>query len=626
MQSRSQLSVGIAPKDCEGEVLNVSIASTADSRIIKEKRLTGQQVFVTAVIAALVVLLYSRRLSAPVIFISAAAALTIGGIITPGQALAGFANDAIAVMLMLILLSEIMRKTGFLEWIFESKLNISGGYRGFLGQMMPFVAGSSAFMNNTPIVAMMIPFVGDWGKKHGIPLSKLLIPLSWAAILGGMVTLIGTSTNMIVNSLVVGSGLGELSILEFAPVGLMLLTGGMLYLILFGWRLLPSRKNPAESFAESPREYVTSLIIQPGSPLIGKTVGQAQLRNLKGLFLVEIIREEGTIAPVSPAEELHADDELVLAGVTSAVAELVSKYKGLKPTAGSELPDHEKLEVIEVVVSSRSSLQGMMVRDTDFRGKYNAAILAVHRQGEKLGGKIGEIRLRSGDLLLLVAGADFGKRTVGSNDLYLISMIKEIHNINLKKSIFIMAASFSCIVLSILGLVPLFKSLLALLAVFLVAGIISLPELKRSLNMNLLVIAAFALALGKAVEITGLGELLSDSVVHAFRPLGTVGVLAAVYIVTNLLADFITTAAAASIVFPFAASAAAAMGVDGTPFYLAVAYGAAANFITPVGYQTNLMVYGPGGYRFVDFLKAGLPLKVICAAIAIAGLSLVYGI
>ncbi|MEN8207911.1 MAG: SLC13 family permease [Candidatus Fermentibacteria bacterium] len=588
--------------------------------------MTDSQIFVAGVLAAVIILIYSRRLSAPVIFISAAAVLTIGTVITPAEALAGFANDAIAVMLMLIILSEIMRKTGFLEWIFERKMNVSGNYRAFLGQMMPFVAGSSAFMNNTPIVAMMIPFVGDWGKKHGIPVSKLLIPLSWAAILGGTVTLIGTSTNMIVNSLVVGTGHEELPILAFAPVGLMLLTGGMIYLILFAWRLLPARKNPAESFAESPREYVTNLILQPGSVLAGKTVDEAKLRNIKGLFLVEIIRKEKIIAPVSPREKLHAGDELVLAGVTSAVAELAGKYKGLKPTDGFDLPDHEKLEVIEAVVSSRSTLEGAMVRDTDFRGRYNAAILAVHRQGEKLGGKIGEIRLRSGDLLLLVTGGDFGKRAAGSDDLFVISMIREIHNINLKKSIFILIASFSCIVLSILGLVPLFKSLLALLALFLISGILSLPELKRSLNMNLLVIAAFALALGKAVDISGLGELFSETVVRIFEPLGTVGILAAVYIVTNLMADFITTAAAASIVFPFAASAAAALGIDGTPFYLAVAYGAAANFITPIGYQTNLMVYGPGGYRFMDYMKAGLPLKIICAVIAIGGLSIVYGL
>ncbi len=589
--------------------------------------MSGQQTLVACVLMAVIVLLYSRRISAAVIFIAAVAFITLTGVLSPAQALSGFANDAIAVMLMLIVISEIIRRTGFLEWIFGSKLRVSGRYRGFLGQMMPFVAGSSAFMNNTPIVAMMIPFVGDWGKKHGIHPSKLLIPLSWAAILGGMVTLIGTSTNMIVNSLVVAGGYGEMEILDFAPVGLILLAGGMLYLLLFGWRLLPDRKNPSETLAESPRNYVTSLIVQPGSPLVGKTVEQARLRSLKDLFLVEILREHRKIAPVSPQEEIRAGDELVLAGITTAVAELVAGYKGLKPTGGFELPDHEKLEVIEVVVSSRSILQGVLVRETDFRGRYDAAIVAVHRQGIKLGGKIGEIRLKAGDLLLLVAGSDFGKRARSSDDLYVISMIREIHNINLRKSVFILASSFTCILLSILGLVPLFKSLIALIALFLVSGVISLAELKRNLNLNLVAIAAFAIALGRAVDVTGLGGLMSDAVVSTFRPLGPVGVLAAVYLVTNLLADFITTAAAASIVFPFAASAAAAMGFsDGTPFYLAVAYGAAANFITPVGYQTNLMVYGPGGYKFTDFLKAGLPLKLICAVLAVGGLSLVYGI
>ena len=205
-------------------------------------------------------------------------------------------------------------------------------------------------------------------------------------------------------------------------------------------------------------------------------------------------------------------------------------------------------------------------------------------------------------------------------------MIKQIHNIDLKKSIFITASSFSCILMSIFGIVPLFNSLLALIAVFLISRIVSSSELKQMINMDLLVIAAFALAVGKAVQITGLGELLANSVVTGFEPLGVVGVLAAVYLTTNILAELITTTAAATIVFPFAAASATALGVDGTPFYLAVAYGAAANFITPVGYQTNLMIYGPGGYSMNDFLKAGLPLKLICAVIAITGLSLVHGL
>ncbi len=587
--------------------------------------MSGPQILVTCVLGAVIILLYSRRISTPVVFIAAAAFLTAMGIITPAEALAGFGNDALAVMLMLITLSEIIRRTGILEWLFGRRIRPSSRYRPFLGQMMPFVAGSSAFMNNTPIVAMLIPFVGDWGKRNGVPASKLLMPLSWAAILGGMVTLVGTSTNLIVNSLVVGSGFERLSVLDFTPVGLMLLAAGMAYILLGGWKLFPDRKDPVTTLEESPREYIVEALVSDDSQLIGKTVEQAGLRNLEGLFLVEIARDGGTISPVAPEEIIYSGDELLLAGNTSAVTLLLKDDKGLSHSDHFELPRHEKLRVVECVVSPGSSLINRKIRNTDFRGIYDAAILAVHRQGGRLAGKIGEMRLQPGDLLLLVTGGDFEKRSARSDDLYVISMIHEIHNIEGRKSVIILASSFLSILLAAIGLVPLFTSLLILLALFLLTGVLSLSELRSSLNLNLLAVAAFALALGCAVQKTGLGAAFSSVVLTSFSSLGPVGMLAAVYLVTNILADFITTAAAASIVFPFAAASASALGVDATPFFLAVAYGAAANFITPVGYQTNLLIYGPGGYRFSDFLRAGLPLKLLCAVVAIGGLALVYG-
>ncbi len=588
--------------------------------------MSGSQFFVVGILVAIVVLLYSRRLSPPVIFLSAAAVLASSGIISPSEALAGFANDAIAVMLMLLIISQIIWRTGFVQWLFEAWLKPSGKYRVFLAQMMPFVGGSSAFMNNTPVVAMMIPFVSDWGSRNNVPASKLLMPLSWAAILGGTVTLLGTSTNMIVNSLVVGRGEAGLSILDFTPVGLMLFIGGMMYVLLVGFRNLPIRKSPSERLAESPREYLTNLIVDQGSLLSGKSVEAASLRSLKDLFLVEILRDDTVIAPVAPTEVLKAGDQLLLAGRISAVAELAAGRKGLSLAGKEAFPIAEKINVIKVVVSPRSSLTGVKVKHTNFRSRYDAAILAVHRQGRKQEGKIGDMKLKPGDLLLLVAGDDFAKTTTDTEDFFVISMIRQIHNIDMKKSIFITASSFACILLSIFGVVPLFNSLLALIAIFLIAGIVSSNELKHMVNMDLLVIASFAIAVGKAVQITGLGDLLANSVVTLFEPLGVVGVLAAVYLTTNILAEFITTTAAATIVFPFAAASASALGVDGTPFYLAVAYGAAANFITPVGYQTNLMILGPGGYSMNDFLRAGLPLKLICAVISVLGLSLVHGL
>ncbi len=589
--------------------------------------MTSDQIVVTTVLGLTIIALYTHRVSAPVVFMTAAVILASFGILSPTEAIAGFANEAIAVMLMLILLSGIIRKTGVLEWLFYKKIPLSTGYRGFLAQMIPFTAGTSAFMNNTPIVAMLIPFVRDWGKKHDIPVSKLLLPLSWAAILGGMITLIGTSTNLIVNGMIVGTGGESLAILDFAPVGMIILVAGITYIFLIGYKLLPDRQDPAENVAVHPREYMANVVIEPNSPLVGKTIEQAHLRNLKGLFLAEIIREGRTIAPVKPEDRLSVGDKLVLVGATAGIAELIGKFRGLKPTGGFELPGEEKIKVIEAVVSSRSSLIGTIVKKTGFRGNFDAAILAVHRKGEKLKGKIGSIKLHPGDLLLLVTGSEFGRRANESDDLHVISLVKELHNIDFRKSVLIVGTSLICILLSVFSLVPLFVSLITLLALFMMLRITSLSELKRSLNMNLLITAAFALAVGSAVENTGLGALMSHSVVSAFKPLGVLGLLAAVYIITNILAEFITTTAAACIVLPFAASVAAAQtGVPATPFYLAVAYGAAANFITPVGYHTNLMIFGPGGYRFSDYLKAGFPLKMICAVAAICGLGLVYGL
>jgi len=582
------------------------------------------QITVSVLLGLMVILLYSRKLSPPVVFIAATAVLVFAGVLTPAQSLAGFANQSIAVMLILVVMSQLIWRTGFIQWLFESVIKPSGRYRRFLCQMMPFVGVSSAFINNTPVVAMMIPFVTLWGRKNNIHASRLLMPLSWAAILGGMLTLIGTSTNMIVNSLVIESGGEALSILDFTPVGLMIFMVGMAYILLLGHKSFPRRKNPYDRLDESPREYITDLVVVRGSPLAGKTVDQAKLRSLKDLFLIEILRKTDVIAPIAPDFVLEEGDRLLLAGKTTAVAELADNRQGLALGGNVTIPAAEKLHVVEVVVSTRSALTGRSVKDTNFRSRFDAAILGVHRHGKRIRGKIGDIHLQSGDLLLLVAGNDFHDAAEASEDFYVISSLRHIHNIDRRKSFLITGSILLCIMLSIVGVVPLFTSLLGILALFLAFRVISPGELKSLVNLDILAVAAFALAIGKSVQITGLGDMIANMAVNSFSPLGTVGVLAAVYLTTNILAEFVTTTAAATIVFPFAAASASVLGVDPTPFYLAVAYGAAANFITPVGYQTNLMIYGPGGYTATDFLRAGFPMKVLCAAAAITGLALLY--
>jgi len=584
------------------------------------------QITVLAVLGMVVVLLYRRLASPPVVFLIAVAILTATDVLSPAEVLAGFASESIAVMIMLITISSVIRKTGILEWFFEKKLRPSRRYRRFLARLMPFVAGISSLMNNTPVVALLVPVVRDWGKRHGITVSRLLIPVSFAAILGGMTTLIGTSTNLIVNSLSQESGLGSMSILDFTPVGLMMLGAGLLYILFVGYRMLPSRPDPADGPADNPREYLVETVITAGSELAGKTLEKAGLRNLKGLFVTEIVRKGREIVPVSPDEVLEEGDTLIMAGDTASVADLVRSSRGLVLRDVSDPPAVGRLDVIEAVVSNRSMLAGTKIRNSGFRDRFNAAILAVHRQGERLSGKIGEIVLKPGDLLLLLSGRDFRKKVDGGSDLFLISKVTEIHNIDVGRSTFILLSPLACIVLAITEIVPLFRSLLVLLVLFLLSRTMTLRELRRSLDMNLLAVAVFALALGRAVTSTGLGEMFSGVVISASAPLGVIGVVAAIFLVTNILAALVTTVAAASIVFPFAAVAAATLGADFRPFVLAVAYGAAANFMTPVGYQTNLMVYGPGGYRFSDYIRIGAPLSFLCWVVGTTGLGLVYGL
>lgn len=575
------------------------------------------------VIVFLVIALYFELFHPAAVFLIAVSILVITGILTPSEALSGFSNQQIATIILLLLISNIIQKTGIVSFYFSKILKENIGYKSFLSKMFLMVSSLSSFLNNTPIVAMLIPYVYEWSKKKEISPSKLLIPLSYAAILGGTITLIGTSTNLLVNGMAVENGISSLHIFDFAYVGIPATIAGFLYMIFLGSRLLPDRKDILESFLEKRKEYIVETIIKEGSPLIGKSIKKAKLRNLKGLFLVEIIRKHRKISPVSPEEILEEDDILIFAGQTDSITDLVSSNIGLS------LPDlcsinGEKVEIVEVVISNNSSLINKKVRETDFRAKYDAAILAIHRNGEKLSGKIGEIVLKAGDLLLLVTGKDFWKRVEDINDFYIVSKIREIFNINKKKGNLIFLGFILVILLSALNIISLFTGLLILLAGFVLFRISSYSEIKKGIDINLIIIAALSLAIGKAMIITKTADILSSSIISIFSPLGILGALIGVYLITNILTEFVTNLAAASITFPIALSIANTLSVEPIAFILAVAYGASASFITPIGYQTNLMVYGVGNYKFKDFVIVGLPLSVLYAIICISLLYLIF--
>lgn len=577
---------------------------------------------VFAVIIFLLVALYSGKLRAEVSFFIAVTVLTVAGVLSPTEALAGFANEQLAVIMLLLVISDIIRKTDIIELVFNRVFKGTKSVSGFVLRMVGLVAPTSAFFNNTPLVAMMMPYVYSWSKKHNTSPSKLLIPLSYAAILGGCMTLVGTSTNLVVNGMAVDAGFGSLNIFDFAWVGLPMVIIGGIYLALFSDKILPSHKDAMDDFKDGWREYFVETEIEANSPIVGMSVADAGLRNLPGNFLVEIIRKTAVITPVSPEHILRVNDKLIFTGETSSIPELSKPELGLslpKECIASDLSD-----VVEVVVSHNSWLIGRNVKNTHFRGKYDAAIVAIHRNGAKISGKIGSVVIQAGDVLLLFAGRDFAIRATG-NEFYVISK-KENKKVDARKAIMVIAGVLLSVVISANTPLSLFSCLLVLLAFSFFTKTLTGSEIKRGINLNMMLIMAFGLALGKAMSNSGAAEFIATHILQVAEPFGPIAILGMIFLVTNLLASYMTNLAAVAIIFPISVGISQSMGLPLEPFIMIVAFGGAANFITPIGYQTNLMVYGSGGYSFNDFMKIGLPLTILYIVIGTLLMSLRYGL
>lgn len=586
--------------------------------------LTPQIIVLFFTIIFLLSALYFELFRPTVIFFIAILVFIFTGILSPKEALSGFANEQLAVIILLLIISDIFRKSSVIDVLFNRIFSKSKRVGSFSFTMMSMVAALSAFFNNTPLVAMLMPYVNRWGGQNGVSVSKLLIPLSYAAILGGCVTLIGTSTNLIVNGMVVDAGLPSLSIFDFTAVGLPMLVVGVLFLLIFGNKLLPDNKQKLDSIVKEDRKYFVETQIKRDSSLIGKTIEEASLRRLKGLYLVEIVRNDQIISPVAPNEKLQVNDALVFVGDPLAVEEINEKNMGLTLPKNVEPILNNKSSVNEVVISYNSTLMGVKVKDTDFRATFDAAIVAIHRNGEKIRGKIGEQELRAGDVLLVFSGSDFLSRARSNQSFYILTHIAEPKPINVGKVSLVFTALLGAIFLSALTVIPLVAALSVVLLIAIFMQIVPLDDIRKGLDIDLILLIAFGLAFGKAMINSGASIYLADLLLSMSNIMNPTVLLMAIFLVTNLLAAYITNKAAVAIFFPISLALALEMGYNPIPFVLIVSFGAAANFITPLGYQTNLMVYGPGGYSFKDYLRVGLPLTILYMLGAAFILSYVY--
>ncbi len=590
--------------------------------------ITLDQILVLSVLVFILISLYYELLGPSFTFMVGVSFLGITGVLTPSEIISGFANEQIAVVIMLLLIGDIVRKTGAIESVFDRFFRGAKSYKGFLSRMMIMVSGFSAFLNNTPLVALMMPYVHSWCRRNNISPSKFLIPLSYAAILGGSATLIGTSTNLIVNGLLVDMDnpidVTELYMFDFVWVGLPMIVIGYLYLMIFGDRLLPSNADAITDFNRHSREYIVEARVRSDSHLIGNTIEESGLKSLRGLKLVEVIRESYKISPVTTDVILEKNDTLVFAGDTSTITDLINSNSGLSlPEIGMLLRRRES-EVIEIVVSQNSSIINKNVRDINFRGLYDAAILAVHRNGERISRKIGDVVLKAGDVLLIFAGQDFVRRTQDTQDFYFISKVRDFRKLEPYKLLVLFGGTFAAIMLSAFQVISLFMGLLIVILASLALKITNPKELPRGIDYNLGLIIVMSLALGIAMIKSGTADMIANLIITVFLPLGQVGLLFGIYFITTILAAYITNKAAVGIIFPISLTMATNLDLPSMPFILIVAYASAANFMTPIGYQTNLMVYGPGRYSFKDFFRIGFPLTLIYMVVTVIILRLKY--
>jgi len=585
----------------------------------------GWQAWLTlGVIGVIFAALILTEASTDVVLVGAVTVLMVAGVLTPKEALAGLSNEGIVTISVLYVVVAGLEATGGNTIITEKFLSRPKSVTGALMKMMFPVTFVSAFMNNTPVVAMFLPAVNDWAKQNRIAVSKLMIPLSYAAVLSGTVTMISTATNLLVNGMLLDAKGHSMHMFELTWVGIPITIVGVLFVVAFNRWLLPDRRAAMEQFGDT-REYSVEMTVDPAGPLVGKTVEQAGLRQLPNTFLAEIGREGEIMPAVGPEVKLRANDRLVFVGVVGAVVDL-QKIRGLKPATDQifklDSPREQRC-LIEAVVSSRCPIIGMSIREGEFRSLYNAVVIAVARSGERINKKIGDIVLQAGDTLLVEAHPSFADNQRNSHHFYLVSRVEGSSPVNHERAYIALTILLGMIIVASFTTLGMLKSAMLASGAMLFTRCCTSGQARRSVEWKVILAVAAAFALGSAVEKSGLAKAVAETLTAAAGGDPRLS-LAAIYGGTLLLTELISHSAAVSLLFPIALGTADGLGIDYMPFVAAVTVAGSLGFATPLGYQTHMMVYSPGGYRFTDFLRIGIPMDLICWAIAMATIPMVF--
>ncbi|QQS50209.1 MAG: SLC13 family permease [Bacteroidota bacterium] len=589
-----------------------------------------QWIIVLAVILAMLYFLAREHLRPGIILFSALTVLIATGIISPEEALVGFSNKGMLTVFVLFFVSEGIRQTGALNLLVRYFLPKKKGLIPFLLlKMMLPIAAISAFLNNTPIVVIFAPVIKKWSEKLRLPPSKFLIPLSYATILGGMCTLIGTSTNLVVHGLMLENGFGGLSMFELGKIGVFVTLFGIIYIAFAAPFLLPGKRLSKKEFESAKKNYYYNVIIPAGSPFIGKKIVNGHFPEHREIF-VTMVEHKGTSNEATSGEtKLNAGDKLVIMGGENIMETLIS-------LPGVDIEDYENIDIhfrsrklmkIEAVVSESSPLTGLSLKEFDFFKYYRGIVAAINRNGEKITTHTGDVVIQSGDCLVIIATPVFLDRWQGSNDFYLLSEKGELEVPQSKLKIWfatgltiamILGATLSDKIPALNGTKIDMFFMAALVAMIMFwTKIMSARNYTGVVSWDVLITIACAFGISKGVQNSGLADGIANQMIGLTKDIGPITVMAAIYLLTTIFTEIITNNAAVALMFPIAMSAAIQMNVNAHPFFIAIAIAASASFATPIGYQTNMIVQGIGEYKFKDFLRIGIPLNIIVMIISI---------
>lgn len=583
-----------------------------------------EAILTLAVLGGAIVLFATEKLPVDVVAMLVLASLLILRLVTPAEGLSGFSSEATITVAAMFVLSAGLSQTGALRSIGRWFARIRRGWLFTLTVMLT-LGGMSAFVNNTAAIAVFLPVVLGVAAANKFSASKILIPMSYAAQMGGVCTLIGTSTNLLVHAMVQDLGLRGFSLFEFAPLGLITMAAGMLYLMIAGPFLLPDRRGEELTQNYQLGKYITELRVSEKSKLIGKSVADAKLGERYGVYVLELLRgEQKSWSP--RAQQLEPDDLLLVRGDWNSISQLKDDV-GLLLEPEFELRDSvfqsDEQVLVEVMIAPGSRFIGHSLKELDFSWHYNATPLAIQRRGTVLREKVREIYLTVGDMLLLLARPE-EVRVLRTNRNLIVMSEREEDAYNPRRALTSLVIMVGVVVVAFLGWLPIVAAAIVGSVALLLTRCLDPHEAYQAIDWRVIILLAGLLPLGIALQNSGAAAHIAQQMMAAVGGYGPIAALAVIYLVTALMTEAMSNNASAVLLTPIAVASANALQVDPIPFVIAVAFAASTSFATPVGYQTNTMVYNAGGYRFGDFVKIGVPLNLLFWAIAVAVIPLIW--